>query len=108
LVENAVLYTRKDVDSLNRLFKKNNISHKMIIPLTSESFIDTPFNISDRTNSILYVGRLEPFQKQIKKLIKMSKFLDTDIHVYGDGPYLKHVNTNPNRIKYMGTFNNAN
>jgi glycosyltransferase involved in cell wall biosynthesis len=53
---------------------------------------------------ILFVGRLDNTQKNIKYLIKMSKYLEYDVHVFGDGRYLDLIKKNPNKIKYHGTF----
>jgi glycosyltransferase involved in cell wall biosynthesis len=52
----------------------------------------------------LFVGRLDLHQKHIKFLIHVSKYLNFDIHVYGDGDLLSEIKKNPNRIKYMGVF----
>jgi glycosyltransferase involved in cell wall biosynthesis len=54
------------------------------------------------------VGRLDLHQKRIQFLIDLSKYLDLDIHVFGDGDLIDTVKQNPNRIKYMGVFNRQN
>jgi poly(glycerol-phosphate) alpha-glucosyltransferase len=67
-----------------------------------------PISYSNRKRAILFVGRLDLHQKRIKFLIDLSKHLDFDIHVFGDGDLIETVKQNPNRIKYMGVFNKQN
>lgn len=50
------------------------------------------------THDILYVGRVTKLQKRIQKIYKLTKHVDNNFSIVGDGPYLKKIKNKKNII----------
>jgi glycosyltransferase involved in cell wall biosynthesis len=95
--ENGVFFTNEDADDF---YKKFHCKCKRFIATPSFDIIKSWKNNIASRQDIVYVGRIEQIQKNIKFLIKLSKYLNCNIHVYGIGPQHHLVESNPYKIIY--------
>lgn len=102
----AVFYTKTDSVAITKRFKlklKNNWE----IPLFSDlNYKRIPLN--EKIKNLIWFGRVDNKQKRINYLVKLSKYLNCDIHVYGEGNNNNKLKNNPNRIVHMGKFKQEN
>jgi hypothetical protein len=96
--KNIVFYTKFDFEMFKENFKTGKINY-FTIPLVSKYKVAK----NNKRENIVYVGRIENIQKRVKYLVKLSKYLDCDVHVYGNGAFKEMISRNPNRIKYCGS-----
>ena len=82
-------------------FKYKNLPTLHLCPVSKKEVQNIRYE--KNKSNIVYIGRINQFQKNIKFLVKIAKYLDCTIDVYGDGdgvPLLK----NKKNINYCGVL----
>jgi glycosyltransferase involved in cell wall biosynthesis len=98
---NVVSYTKADELKLQKRFGDKNFFN---IPLFSD-VINKTKNMNEITK-IIWVGRINNYQKKIKMLIKIAKYLNYEIHVYGNDSEINLFANNKKykNVKYCGFY----
>lgn len=81
--KNFIVFTNDDKNKL----KISNLAKVWIIPLSASSIkdIDKYWNFNDRLDKLIYIGRIDNKQKNIKKTVKFANSKKIDIDFYGNG-----------------------
>lgn len=99
--DNVVFFNPDNKTYATKICKKkfNEIETVDLSVLTAKQI--TTLKENKNRKSLIYVGRLDNTQKNIKLLVKIAKYLSCQVDVYGKGPALKKIKNKKN-IKYCG------
>lgn len=102
LMHNSVVFFNDENNQYANKFynKKFNSIENIDLSVLNESQINKTKK-SNNPKKIVYIGRLDNRQKNIKFLVRVAKYLHTEIDVYGNGPAKKFLKRKKN-INYCG------
>jgi len=108
--DKCVFFSKKSLQELNFFIKKYDVNKCAFIP---NPVVDNTINTIIKKNQLLFVGRLDNFQKQINLLIDIweiiyKKFSNWTLIIVGDGPDLNILThqINLRKIPKIFLYNN--
>ncbi len=105
LNKNVIFYNRENKDYASFRFNKqySTLPNIRLSPVSTQKILKSKFIRKEK--KIVYIGRIEKSQKNIKFLVNVAKYLKYPIDVYGGGllSYIK----NKKNIKYCGIIDGA-
>lgn len=97
---NVVFFTNKDHEEASKIYKKK--FNNYCINLATLNYKDIKaINKQPRKERLIYIGRIEKQQKNMKYFAKVAKYLIYPVDIYGRGKYTKKISVKKN-INYCG------
>ncbi len=100
--DNVVFFTNKDQEEANKVYGKKFNSYNINLTTLNYKEINA-INKQARQQKLVYVGRIENSQKNMKYFSKVAKYLKYPVDVYGRGKYTRQIAIKKN-INYCGVL----
>lgn len=100
--DNVVFFTSKDQEEASRAYGKKFNGHNINLSTLNYKEIKT-INKQTRQQKLVYVGRIEQTQKNMKYFSKVARYLKYPVDVYGRGDYTRQIALKKN-INYCGVL----
>lgn len=102
--DKVVLLSEKSLDSYIKFIHNKSIKYKLISIINPNTFNTDDINITNKENTIIYVGRLEYSPKRVDRVLKVwkllqDKFPSWDLKIIGGGAYLENYKRLSNKLK---------
>ena len=93
--DKVVLLSDKSVESYIKFIHDKSTKDKLISIINPNTFNTDDINITNKENTIIYVGRLEYLPKRVDRVLKVwkllqDKFPSWDLKIIGGGSYLEN------------------
>lgn len=102
--DKVVLLSDKSVESYIKFIHNKSIKNKLVSIINPNTFNTDNINITNKENTIIYVGRLEYSPKRVDRVLKVwkllqDKFPSWNLKIIGGGSYLENYKRLSDKLK---------